>query len=398
MEAVGQLAAGVAHDFNNILTVVQGHANLLLDSHEAVVEIAKPLRQICNVSERAGNLIRQLLMFSRKQVMQPRHLDVNEVIQNVSRMLQRLMGEDIALEVIAGAQLPSVYCDVGMIEQVLMNLAVNARDAMPRGGKFTLATRLQSFDQATTLLNPEARPGHFVCLDVADTGCGMDAITLNRIFEPFFTTKGVGKGTGLGLATVYGIIKQHQGWIEVESQVGAGTSFRVYLPCSEKTASTHSANNSEDSKVQGGSETILVVEDEEALRELVTEILHLYGYKVIAAGSGVDALNVWESRRSEIDLLLTDMVMPHGISGRELADRLQRQNPQLRIVYTSGYSPGMAGKDLALLEGFNFLPKPYPPTRLAEVIRECLDKPCEMIAAPQASSESSSALSYPMNQ
>lgn len=381
MEAVGQLAAGVAHDFNNILTVVQGHANLLLTVRGENSELAKPLRQICSVAERAGNLIRQLLMFSRKQVMQPRHLDVNEVIHNISRMLQRVMGEDVALEVIASAQIPAVYGDVGMIEQVLMNLAVNARDAMPGGGRLTLATSVEAFDEAAALMNPEVRPGNFVCLRVTDTGCGMDPITVNRIFEPFFTTKGVGKGTGLGLATVYGIIKQHHGWIEVESEVGVGTSFKIFFPCSARIANTTSTTSSSgEQKIAGGSETIMVVEDEEPLRELVTEILNLYGYKVISAESGVEALKLWEQCHNDIDLLLTDMVMPYGVSGRQLAEQLQQENPHLKVVYTSGYSPGMAGKDLALLEGFNFLPKPYPPARLAEVVRECLDGKTEALS------------------
>jgi CheY-like chemotaxis protein len=202
---------------------------------------------------------------------------------------------------------------------------------------------------------------------------------VSRIFEPFFTTKEAGKGTGLGLAAVYGIVKQHQGWIEVESAVGAGTTFRIYFPASARRPDA--ATNAETSeKVTGGKETILVVEDESALRELVEEILSLYGYRVVTACSGVDALRVWEKNRDQVDLLLTDMVMPEGISGRELAERLQRQVPTLKVVYTSGYSPGMAGKDLALLDGFNFLPKPYPPTRLAEVVRECLDGRSEALA------------------
>lgn len=370
MEAVGQLAAGVAHDFNNMLTVIQGHANLLLNKEQSV-EAARSLRQITSVSERAGNLIRQLLMFSRKQVMQPRHLHVNDVLHSLSQMLQRVMGEDIALEVIHGPGLPTIYGDTGMLEQVLMNLAVNARDAMPRGGKFTLATSVHRFADSAALVNPEARAGEFVCLSVSDTGCGMDVITLNRIFEPFFSTKEVGKGTGLGLATAYGIIKQHHGWIEVESQLGAGTTFRIYLPSSIPTAQPAPATPAQ--KVKGGHETILVVEDEDPLRELVTEILKLYGYQVISAESGVHALKLWPEHKNEIDLLLTDMVMPLGVSGRELAERLQADAPGLKVIYTSGYSPGMAGKDLALLEGFNFLAKPYPPARLAEVVRECLD-------------------------
>jgi two-component system, cell cycle sensor histidine kinase and response regulator CckA len=373
MEAVGQLAAGVAHDFNNMLTVIQGHSNLLLEARRDDTELSKSLKQICHIAERAGNLIRQLLMFSRKQVMQPKHLDVNEIIHNITRMLQRVVGEDIQVKVVAEVELPSVYGDTGMLEQVLMNLAVNSRDAMPRGGELTVATGLCSFDETAPLLNPEARAGDFVCVSVTDTGCGMDVITLNRIFEPFFTTKEVGKGTGLGLATVYGIIKQHHGWIEVESQVAVGTTFRIYLPASGRAAQRLANHGLQTQKVRGGSETILVVEDEDALRDLVTEILHTYGYKVIAAETGARALKLWEAHKAEVDLLLTDMVMPEGVSGRELAEKLQQDDPQLKVVYTSGYSPGMAGKDLALLEGFNFLPKPYPPSRLAEVVRDCLN-------------------------
>ncbi len=371
MEAVGQLAAGVAHDFNNILTIIQGHTNLILSTRQADTSLTNPLKQVCLAADRASSLIRQLLMFSRKQVMQPRHLDMAEIITGVTRMLQRVMGEDVAVEVLSAAALPRVYGDAGMIEQVLMNFAVNSRDAMPRGGKFILVTTAQSLDSASSLLNPEARAGDFLCLSVSDTGCGMDGGTLNRIFEPFFTTKEVGKGTGLGLATVYGIVKQHHGWIEVESEVGVGTTFRVFLPVVVKPAAV--AHPFEMAPVQGGCETILVVEDEHALRELVTEILMMFGYKVVSAETGVQALKVWEKHKADIDLLLTDMVMPEGVSGRELAERLLDEDPALKVIYTSGYSPGMAGKDLALLEGFNFLPKPYPPVRLAEMVRECLD-------------------------
>ncbi len=380
MEAVGQLAAGVAHDFNNILTVIQGHASLLLEALEDSSDHGKPLKHICLSAEKAANLIRQLLMFSRKQVIQPRHIDLNELLQNLTRMLQRMMGEDIALDVIEHSGLPSVHGDTGMIEQVLMNLAVNAREAMPRGGRLRIATTIQAFAKNAVMSNPEARAGEFVCLTVSDTGCGIDPSILNRIFEPFFTTKEVGKGTGLGLAAVYGIVKQHQGWIEVDSTIGAGTTFRLYFPVSAAPSQPVTGSAPTD-KVSGGNETILVVEDESALRELVEEILSLYGYDVVSACSGVDALRVWEKHREKIDLLLTDMVMPEGISGRELAERLQHQVPKLKVIYTSGYSPGMAGKDLALLEGFNFLPKPYPPTRLAEVVRECLDGKFEAMPA-----------------
>lgn len=374
MEAVGQLAAGVAHDFNNILTVIQGHADLLLHKINTDPQSEKPLKQICLASERAGALIRQLLMFSRKQVMQHRYLDLDEVIANLMQMLQRFLGEHIELEINNGKDLPTIHGDTGMIEQVLMNLSVNARDAMPKGGKLIIRTESVQLHDTAILRNRNsaARSGVFVCLSVTDTGCGMDDKTKMRIFEPFFTTKEVGKGTGLGLATVYGIVQQHNGWIEVESQVGHGSTFKVFLPAcgkppSEKPGSVTPAT-------QGGKETLLVVEDEPALRMLVVEILQLYGYRVYQAPSGAAALGVWNDHKTSIDLLLTDMVMPDGISGRELAERLQKEKPELKVIYTSGYSPGMAGKDTALLTGFNFLPKPYPPSRLAEVVRQCLDK------------------------
>jgi two-component system, cell cycle sensor histidine kinase and response regulator CckA len=378
MEAVGQLAAGVAHDFNNILTIIQGHADLLLQAPDSVEENEKSIRTIAAAAERAGQLIKQLLVFSRKQVMRQRAIQLNEVIQNMTPMLRGLLGEPIAFQVNAGPDLPPLSADLGMIEQVLVNLVLNARDAMPRGGRLTLTTSQQTLEPVCTLLNPEARPGQFVCLTVADTGCGMTQTTLGHLFEPFFTTKEPGKGTGLGLATVYGIVKQHQGWILVDSQLDAGSTFTIFLPRASRPAPAP-APGSQPSQPSGkeamarGSETILVVEDEPALRELVVSILQLCGYRTYEAETGVAALRVWEQHKEEIDLLLTDMVMPEGVSGRQLAERLQADDPGLKVIYTSGYSPGMAGKDIALLEGFNFLAKPYPPSRLALVVRECLD-------------------------
>ena len=373
MEAVGQLAAGVAHDFNNILTIIQGHSDLLLQSKPLPEATEKSLRQIWSAADRAGKLIQQLLMFSRKQVMQPRYIDLNEIISNVSPMLQRMMGEPIAFEYAPVPNLPAIYADIGMIEQVLVNLSINARDAMPNGGRLAISAAPRVLDPVACVLNPEARPGHFVCLSVSDTGGGMDDATLSHLFEPFFTTKEIGRGTGLGLATVYGIVKQHQGWITVESKPGAGSTFTLFLPCVSKPADFPAPQNQPQLQPATGSETLLVVEDEPSLRELVVRILELCGYRIYQANDGVEALQFWEQHRHEIDLLLTDMVMPGGISGRQLAERLQKDNPALKVIYTSGYSPGMAGKDIALLEGFNFLAKPYPPSRLAQVVRECLD-------------------------
>jgi signal transduction histidine kinase/CheY-like chemotaxis protein len=378
MEAVGQLAAGVAHDFNNILTIIQGHAELLIHTPGLPAESENSIRQIASAAERASQLINQLLMFSRKQVMQQRYVDLNDIIQHISPMLHGLVGEHVAFEFDSAPNLPTLCVDVGMIEQVLVNLVINARDAMRNGGRLVLSTSQQLLEPVSSVLNPEARPGHFVCLTVADSGCGMDANTLSHMFEPFFTTKEPGKGTGLGLATIYGIIKQHQGWVVVESQVDRGSTFTIFLPAGDKPAKIASSAQGQNtaqgpSAMSRGDETILVVEDEPALRELVVSVLELCGYRIYQARTGVEALRVWEQHRSEIDLLLTDMVMPEGMSGRQLAERLQAEDTELKVIYTSGYSPGMAGKDIALLEGFNFLAKPYPPTRLAQVVRDCLD-------------------------
>jgi two-component system, cell cycle sensor histidine kinase and response regulator CckA len=378
MEAVGQLAAGVAHDFNNILTIIQGHAELLQQMPALPQKGEKSVRAIATAAERASQLINQLLMFSRKQVMQQKLVNINDVIQNISPMLHGLVGEHVAFEFTAAQELPALSVDVGMIEQVVVNLVINARDAMRRGGALRLGTSKQQLDPVASVLNPEARPGHFVCLTVADSGCGMDANTMSHMFEPFFTTKEPGKGTGLGLATVYGIVKQHQGWVVVESEIGQGSTFTIFLPSVLKPAEPVAASAAQtpaqaQSAMSLGDETILVVEDEPALRELVVNVLELCGYRIYQARTGVEALKVWDKHKSEIDLLLTDMVMPEGMSGRQLAERLQAEDPALKVIYTSGYSPGMAGKDIALLEGFNFLAKPYPPSRLANVVRECLD-------------------------
>ncbi len=375
MEAIGQLAAGVAHDFNNILTVIQGHAGLMQHTLDADSPQRKPLEQICKSSARAAALIRQLLMFSRKQVMQFRYLDLNETLHGATKMLERLVGEHVQIDFRPQDSLPTVHADASMMEQIIMNLAVNARDAMPTGGRVLISTTLQKIHRAASPIDPEPRDGSFVCLTVSDTGVGMDTQILTRIFEPFFTTKAVGKGTGLGLSTVFGIVRQHHGWLEVESQPGQGTTFRVYFPANlQKAERTEPVN---DTALCSGRETVLVAEDEDALREMVAEVLRIQGYNVLEAASGQAALEVWERATSPVDLLVTDMVMPGGIMGGELAERLMSQSPSLRVIYTSGYSPGMAGQDISLLERRNFLPKPYSIGKLAQFVRECLDAPLQ---------------------
>jgi PAS domain S-box-containing protein len=375
MEGIGQLAAGVAHDFNNILTVIQGHGGIMKNILGETNPCAKSTEQILKSAGRAATLIRQLLMFSRKQVMQFQHISLNENLTNCLSMIERLMGEHIELDFRPGPELPAIRADNSMIEQVVMNLSVNARDAMPNGGRVSISTSLVPVQREATPSDPEARNGQFVCLTFADTGCGMDTEVLGRIFEPFFTTKPVGKGTGLGLATVFGIVRQHGGWLEVESKPDHGTTFRLYFPTSDQPAQKQETIC--DCDLREGRETVLVAEDEEDLREMVAQILRVQGYKVLTAHSGRHALEVWERANRSIDLLVTDMVMPEGIMGGELAERLLARNPRLKVIYTSGYSPGMAGKDVSLIEGRNFLPKPYSIGKLAQFVRECLDAPVQ---------------------
>lgn len=378
MESVGQLAAGVAHDFNNMLTIIQGHAGMLMAKAGGATAPLESAQAIYFASERAAGLTRQLLMFSRKNVMQPRLTDLREVVLQTSKLLTRLLGETIWLEYRRPPEPATVHGDTGMLEQVIMNLAVNARDAMPRGGKLSIQVENLEIDEPHTLLHPESRPGPFVCLSVKDTGCGMDAPTLARIFEPFFTTKEVGKGTGLGLATVYGIVKQHEGWVEVASEPGVGSTFSVYLPaCLAPLETPEPPAPATITTACGGRETILLVEDEPVLRELATMILTAGGHEVLEADNGREALKIWEANRHRIDLLLTDMVMPEGISGMELATRLRATKPELKIVIASGYS--MDDLDTEFVQRGNaiFLQKPYTHVTLAQAIRTCLDRKAE---------------------
>jgi CheY-like chemotaxis protein len=292
-------------------------------------------------------------------------------LRNTIKMLERLVGEHVQIDFHPQESLPAIHADSSMVEQIAMNLAVNARDAMPNGGRFSITTSLETIHRAPIPMDPERRDGDYVCLTFGDTGIGMDTQILSRIFEPFFTTKAVGKGTGLGLSTVFGIVRQHQGWLEVESKPNQGTIFRVYFPASLQVA--QKTELVVDTALRNGHETILVAEDEDALRQMVVQVLKIQGYTVLEAASGRDALEVWERANRPVDLLLTDMVMPGGIMGSDLAERLSSQCPRLKVIYTSGYSPGMAGRDASLLEARNFLPKPYSIGKLAQFVRECLD-------------------------
>jgi PAS domain S-box-containing protein len=376
MEAIGQLAGGVAHDFNNMLAVIRGNAELLqMDAGRHPERTGECLNQIIGAADRAGNLTRQLLAFSRKQIMQFQRLGLNDVIANLTKMLNRIIGEHIRLECHYAARLPLVRADAGMVEQVLVNLVVNARDAMPRGGQLCIVTEKVSLDEAHARANPESRAGEFVCLTVRDTGTGIAPEHLPRIFEPFFTTKELGKGTGLGLATVYGIVKQHQGWIEAASQAGAGSTFKVFLAAIAAPATEAEAPAAEV-KLCGGTETILLVEDDEAVRRITRRVLENLGYKIYEASSAREALAVWDEHSAEIALLLSDVVMPDGISGRDLTDRLRQQRPSLKVILMSGYSPDMAGRETGFFQapGTHFLQKPCPVRLLGETVRRCLDE------------------------
>ncbi len=375
MEAVGQLAGGVAHDFNNLLTIIRGYSDLLLNGilgpddagRDAVQEIRK-------AAERAADLTRQLLAFSRRQVLAPRVFVLNNVIHEMDKMLRRLIGEDIRLTSRLAADLGMVKADPGQIEQVLLNLAVNARDAMPRGGQLTIETANVQLDESYTRTHPEVQPGPFVMLAVTDTGCGMDAATQARIFEPFFTTKGPDKGTGLGLATVYGIVKQSGGSIYVYSEVGRGTSFKVYLPRHEEVSpasrETHSTPRAE--RGSHGQETLLIVEDDNSVRALTRTVLRGYSYDVIEAVDADDALRCVSQQTRPIHLLVTDLVMP-GMSGRELAERLKLMRPEMKVLYVSGYTDDAVVRHGLLEAEVAFLQKPFTPSALASKVREVLD-------------------------
>lgn len=372
MDAVGQLAGGVAHDYNNILTATLLQLELLLISDDITPEVRTALLELKKMANRSASLTRQLLAFSRQQVIQVQTVELNEVVTQLLRMLSRLLGENIRVSFQSTAELLWLDADVGMIEQVVTNLCINARDAMrPQGGLLTIATSRAILTDDLAAQNPEARPGNFVCLSVADTGCGMDAPTLQHIFEPFFTTKEVGKGTGLGLATVYGIAQQHHGWVEVQSDVGRGSTFRAYFP-----ATVHDPRPAPElvqSAAPRGHETILVVEDEEMVRMMMTYALKKNGYRVLEAVDGVAALRLWEQHAKEIALVVSDMVMPNGYTGIDLATRFKRDRPDLKIIISSGYSVDLRQGGLPASLGIAYLPKPFDVRQLNTLVRECLD-------------------------
>jgi PAS domain S-box-containing protein len=374
METVGKLAGGIAHEFNSILTAIIGQSELLLGDLPAGSPLTKNATEISKAAGRAAILTRQLLAYGRKQFLQPETLDLNQVIANMEGMFHHLMGGEADTQIIPALDLQAVKADAGQIEQVIMNMTINAHDAMPNGGKLTLETANVSFDPESVRRYPELKPGNYVMLAITDTGTGMSEEVKARVFEPFFSTKGVGQGTGLGLSTCYGIIKQSGGHISVYSEPGRGTTFKIYLPqVEQKVKIPIQRLNPPD--LPGGTETILLVEDDPALREMAATLLRRLSYTVLTAANGVEALSLNHKRGSgDIDLLFTDVVMPH-MSGRELADRVRALYPRTRILFTSAYTENAIVHQGVLNKGVALLQKPFTPSALAHKVREMLDQP-----------------------
>jgi PAS domain S-box-containing protein len=373
MEAVGRLAGGVAHDFNNLLTVIQGHSEILQQLPDLPARAFRSTEAIEKAARTAASVTRQLLAFSRMQVIEPKMLDLNLVLAEMGKILPRLIREDIELQIKPAASLGTVLADEGQIEQVIMNLVINARDAMPEGGKLIIETRNVELDQKYASGHPSAVPGRFAMLAVSDSGQGMDPERQARIFEPFFTTKELGKGTGLGLATVYGIVKQSSGCIWVYSELGLGTTFKIYLPQIEKPAAEATQPDAALS-VSPGTETILLAEDQDDIRALAVEALKSHGYTILQASNGSEALEIAERHQGTLDLVVTDIVMPK-MGGRELAECLKRRLPKIKVLFTSGYTEYCAREQRMLDGSIFFLQKPFSLTILLRKVRDALDAP-----------------------
>jgi CheY-like chemotaxis protein len=371
LEAIGRLAGGVAHDFNNLLTVILGYTQILADGVPADSRQATSTAQIKSAAERAAGITRQLLAFSRKQVLSPHIINLNDTMMNLDSLLRRLIGEDIEVLTVPASDLGSVKADPGQIEQVIMNLALNARDAMPHGGKLTIETANVQLDTSYATEHQPITPGRYVLLAFSDTGVGMSPEVQARIFEPFFTTKEVGKGTGLGLSTVYGIVKQSGGFIWVYSELGQGATFKIYLPRVDQTAETVTGDK-RLSNVLRGTETILLVEDDPQLRQLTSSVLSHCGYKLLVATNPDEGLAIARADHNDIRLLITDVVMP-GMNGRQLAEQISKISPSMKVLYISGYTNNAIVHYGVLDEGLWFLPKPFSLSALVGKVREILD-------------------------
>jgi nitrogen-specific signal transduction histidine kinase len=372
MEAVGKLAGGIAHDFNNLLTIIKGYSQLPLIELKEGDLLKRNFVEIQKASDRATELIRQLLAFSRRQILEMKVLDLNMIIRDLEKMLNRVIGEDIELITFLAEDLGNVKIDKGQMEQVIMNIAVNAREAMPSGGKLTIETANVELDEEYARNHADVTPGHYVMLSVSDTGVGMTQEVKEHVFEPFFTTKETGKGTGLGLSTVYGIIKQSEGNIWVYSEPGKGTTFKIYLPRVDEPPEKI-VEKVKSLDLPRGSETVLVVEDDEEVRKLAVQVLKNQGYKVLEASQGVEAFLICDEHKGSIHLLLADVVMPK-MSGRELADRVAELRPGIKVLYMSGYTDNAIVHHGVLEKGVNYIQKPFTVEGLAWKVREVLNK------------------------
>lgn len=372
-EAIGKLAGGIAHDFNNVIGAIMGWAELGKEEVPDGSRAAKYFQNIRAQAERAAGLTRQLLAYARRQTLEPRIINLNQMIGETTALLQKAIGENIEIKLVLAPDLHTTRADPSQLEQVLMNLCFNARDAMPNGGQLLIETHNVELDEAYTQRHQYAHPGKYVAMSVSDTGIGMDAATLGRIFEPFFTTKEVGKGTGLGLATAYGVVKQHEGMIEVYSEPGKGTMFHVYLPVNSGAATQEKNNGTASDFLRGGTEIILVAEDHAGNLEMVNETLRKLGYRVILAKDGVEAVERFRERREEIALALLDVVMPR-MGGPEAYEMIRGMKAELPVIFSSGYSEESARLSALVAQGAVLLQKPYAPRALAKTIREVLDR------------------------
>jgi signal transduction histidine kinase len=373
LEAIGQLAGGIAHDFNNLLTVIGGYCELLLRAAELDESAREKIEEVKSAAERASSLTRQLLAFSRKQVLKPELLDPNSLVEGIGKMLRRLIGEDVEVITSLTPDVGTINADPSQIEQVLINLVVNARDAMPNGGTIIIETANVELDQAYSDMHIAVNPGPYIMLAVSDTGTGMDAETVKHMFEPFFTTKELGRGTGLGLSTIYGIVKQSGGNIWVYSELGKGTTFKIYLPLADNDQAKSSASKQPQKAVTTANETILLVEDEEIVRKLTGEILKATGYKVLLAKNGQEAIEICQAYGGTIDLMLTDVVMP-GMNGKMVADNLKPFRPEMQVLFMSGYTDDSIIHHGVLDPGTNFLDKPFTVDALTSKVRETLNR------------------------
>ena len=371
MEAIGTLAGGVAHDFNNILNVIMGYGGMVMDKMDPHSPLREQMNEVLVAAERAATLTKRLLVFSRKEVVNVKPVNVNEIISGIQKMLNRVIGEDIDLQVALADRRLTVLADVGQIEQVLMNLVTNARDAMPKGGHLTITTETAQMDEAYVAAYGYGKPGLYAVIAVTDTGIGMDAAAQTKIFEPFFTTKGIGEGTGLGLAISYGIMKKHNGYIKCYSEPDKGTTFKVYLPLVEDTAIS-GIKAEPPGAIQGGTETILVAEDDPSLRRLVRIILESVGYPVIMAEDGEDAVAKFMQNRDKIKLVILDLVMPKK-SGKEAYEEIKKTSPGIRTFFLSGYTMDMISR-MEIEKGMDLVRKPFVPNDLLRKVREVLDR------------------------